>query len=276
MQSQSFDLFLTKTINDLLPKECAKNLSESIRYSLLAPAKRIRPRLLLASAEMLGLNAEDVMPAAAGIEMIHCFTLIHDDLPCMDDDDIRRGRPSNHKAFGEAIALLAGDALVPMALEVFLRCRSSTTLGRDRAIFRFLEASGPRGVIGGQALEFELNEESSQRDLERVHESKTGALFAASILVPMDLAEIEEKSPQGLALSGFSHALGVSFQILDDLDDEGDQRHLNILKHMSRQEAEAWITSRLGEAEKKIVGFFGKKSKELLAVSNELLSRVKT
>ena len=111
--AQALDRHLVSTDGRTPP-----NLEESIRYSLLAPGKRIRPRLALASARLVGLSPQAALPAALAVEMIHCFTLIHDDLPCMDDDDFRRGRPSNHKIYGEGLALLAGDALMMLALDV--------------------------------------------------------------------------------------------------------------------------------------------------------------
>jgi geranylgeranyl diphosphate synthase type II len=196
------------------------NLAEAIRYSLLAPGKRIRPRLAMACARMIGMSMDAALPAALAIEMIHCFTLIHDDLPCLDDDDFRRGRPSNHKAHGEAIALLAGDALMMIALDTFAEAALTAKPAHfARALRRFAWASGPRGVIGGQAAEALLGRGSQLPELQRMHAMKTGALFSAALLMPMDLAGIDETEPRGRAITQFAAALGLAFQVIDDLDD---------------------------------------------------------
>lgn len=209
-----------KLASDRYLETAPPNLAEAIRYSLLAAGKRIRPRLALACARMIGLNPQAALPAALAIEMIHCFTLIHDDLPCMDDDDFRRGRPSNHKAHGEALALLAGDALMMLALDTLTEASPhAQPAAFMQALKRMLWASGPRGVIGGQAAEALLQPGSQRSELERMHAMKTGALFSAALLMPMDLAGILESDPRGHAISRFAAALGLAFQVADDLDD---------------------------------------------------------
>ena len=259
------------------------HLIESIRYSLLAPGKRIRPRLLLACAEMLDLPVKQALPAAAALEMIHCFTLIHDDLPCLDNDDFRRGKPSNHKIFGESTALLAGDALIPLALEVFLDSEAEPRV-LIKALKRLLWASGPRGVIGGQAAEMTLNEHSGLADLKQMHRQKTGALFAAALLIPKDLSGITDQSPQGLAISYFSDELGLAFQAMDDLHDQkqdqipGTQamKPLSILSHLSKAEVCKSTTEALHSAKDRLISLWGVKATPLAEAADEILNQITT
>lgn len=254
------------------------NLAESIRYSLLAPGKRIRPRLALACARMIGLDAKSALPAALAIEMIHCFTLIHDDLPCMDDDDFRRGRPSNHKAHGEAIALLAGDALMMIALDTFCESAEATKPAHfARALRRFSWASGPRGVIGGQAAEALLGPKSKLPDLQRMHAMKTGALFSTALLLPMDLAGILETDPKGQAIARFAAALGLAFQMADDLEDAVQDSGAtpsdptSILFYRDANDARADATSQLQLATEALKAAWGEQaSSELALIAKEV------
>lgn len=196
-------------------------LLESMRYSVLGGGKRIRPRLVLCAAEAVGLSREQALPAALALELIHCFTLIHDDLPCMDDDDFRRGRPSNHKQFDEATALLAGDALIPMAYDVLLDSEArGVASGSVLQAFKTLSwACGARGVMGGQAAESEVVRAPSLAALEAMHFQKTGALFVAALTLPCDLAGISSSDSVYRALRDYGAALGLAFQIADDLED---------------------------------------------------------
>lgn len=255
-------------------KKSPQKLADSVRYSLLAPGKRIRPRLLLATSEMLALNARDLLPAALALEMIHCFTLIHDDLPCMDDDDFRRGRPSNHKQFGESTALLAGDALLAAAFECFLKINvDCPSPAFKSALGRLAWASGPRGVIGGQGFEEELSASSTLVDLQKMHALKTGALFEASILVPMDLAQVSPHSAEGKALSGFAHELGLAFQTVDDLDDkETDPR--SILHYMNEHQAKLQTAQALGQSQAELSRIWGDRARGVLSISNEVYAKV--
>lgn len=253
--------------------ETPPNLAESIKYSLLAVGKRIRPRLMFACAEMLGLSERTVLPAAIALEMVHCFTLIHDDLPCMDNDDFRRGLPSNHKKFGEAVALLAGDALLSLAMEVF--ADSGTLVSNVNfiaALKRFCLATGPKGVIGGQAAEMLLTPKATLKDLERLHEMKTGALFAAALLIPKDLAGISDSSPEGEAIRGFASELGFSFQVADDFSDiEKDSgSQVSILFYLSQDEARELTLKRLTVATKKLFSLWGERANPLINISKEV------
>lgn len=240
IQSKLEECLLSTTV------DVPKNLMESIRYSLLAPGKRIRPRLLLGCAHMLQLQTEQVIYAALSVEIIHCFTLIHDDLPCMDNSDFRRGKPSNHKQFGEGIALLCGDALMTLAWEIFLK----TPLEPKKILLglqRLLQATGANGVIGGQASELLLKPSSTLNDLKKVHQKKTGALFSAAILISKDFQEIPDDSIQGKALIQFAKAFGLAFQIADDLEDQ-ENSPTSITYYLSKEESKKLAKKEIEEA----------------------------
>lgn len=254
--------------------ETPPNLAESIRYSLLAPGKRIRPRLMISCAQMVGLEERCVMRAALALEMVHCFTLIHDDLPCMDNDDFRRGRPSNHKKFGEGIALLAGDALITLAMDVFLDSplESSRVLAGLR---RLVGATGPRGVIGGQASESLLTQNSALKDLRQMHAQKTGALFEAALLIPKDFAGIGDESPEGKSISLFSQTLGLAFQAADDLEDSFDLGPTSILHHLSPTEVARQTLEQIELATQLLFGQWGEKAKGLIQIAEEVAQKIR-
>jgi geranylgeranyl diphosphate synthase type II len=249
-------------------------LAESMRYSLLAPGKRIRPRLSLASARLVGLPAAPATAAALALEMIHCFTLIHDDLPCMDNSDTRRGRPSNHKKFGESTALLAGDALIASAIETFSQAAAHVSAeGFARGLRRLCWAMGPRGVIGGQAAEPLLGPESKLEEVLEMHAAKTGVLFVVSLMIPVDLAGIQ--GPKGDAVLRFARGLGLAFQIADDLDDAQTQQESgdpkNILFHLSTREARELALEALEGGAEELAQSWGKQpAAELLTISGEV------
>jgi geranylgeranyl diphosphate synthase type II len=255
------------------------NLSDSISYSLLSPGKRIRPRILLACGAMIGLPVAELVPAAMALEMVHCFTLIHDDLPCMDDDDFRRGMLSNHKKFGEAIALLAGDGLMALAVDVFLESPVAPQL-MVQGLKRMAWAMGPRGVIGGQAAESLLNAKSTLEDLKAMHRQKTGALFSAAILIPKDFANLSDDSTQGRALRTYADSIGFAFQIADDLEDglsgqDGERDSTNILTYMTQEEAQRLIQESLTEASLGLNQHWGDKSQTLVEIANEVIRKSK-
>ena len=249
------------------------NLADSIRYSLLAPGKRIRPRLSLACAAMLGLPLEAALPPALALEMIHCFTLIHDDLPCMDDDDFRRGKPSNHKVYGEAIALLAGDALMALSTDTYLDCAAVDPTSVIRGLKRLNWAMGPRGVMGGQAREPLLGEASTLSDLRLMHAGKTGALFSAAILMPMELSGISEASREGQALSVFAAELGVAFQVADDLEDGETEATTptSILYYLPKAEARDRTIRALQAAMDSLESIWGDRARSLNRIAGEVI-----
>jgi geranylgeranyl pyrophosphate synthase len=195
-------------------------LLEAIRYSLVGGGKRFRALLLLSSYRAVG-GRGDASPLAAAVEIVHAYSLIHDDLPCMDDDDVRRGRPTVHRAFDERLATTAGVAMVPFAARVAFDGAFSLGLSRDesaRAAHEVMVASGAGGMIGGQLLD--LDSEGKTLDLaglERIHRGKTGALIRTSALLGGMAARGSE--PQLRALSEFGEAVGLAFQIADDVLD---------------------------------------------------------
>ncbi|MGD9647001.1 MAG: polyprenyl synthetase family protein, partial [Pirellulales bacterium] len=159
---------------------CPASLAEAIRYSLLAPGKRLRPLLCIWGAAAVGGNAADAMPAACAVEMIHAYSLIHDDLPAMDDDDLRRGRPTCHRAYGEDVAILAGDALQAMAFEVMARDLSPPAVAA-RCCALLARAAGPCCLVGGQADDLDPDRAATAGALESIHERKTGAMLSVSL-----------------------------------------------------------------------------------------------
>ena len=191
-----------------------KVVYEAMRYSLLAGGKRIRPVLAIKAAEILGISEEQVMPFAAAIEMIHTYSLIHDDLPAMDNDDYRRGRPSCHKQFDEATAILAGDALLTMAFEISSKgaMNADSCLGGIKAINHIAVCAGAEGMIGGQIVDLKAEtEQISESELKYLCERKTGALLRVPCMVAADLAEKNKDYKFSAQL--FEQAFAFAFNI---------------------------------------------------------------
>ena len=202
-------------------------LHTAMRYSLLAKGKRIRPLLCVAGAEAVGGTAESVLPMACALEIMHTFSLIHDDLPAMDNDDFRRGVPTSHKQFGEAVAILAGDALQTLAFSTIATYQTADDPARIlRAMRLFAEASGSLGMGGGQADDIAHEGKPITLEILRhIHERKTGALLIASILTGAILSNATTEQENALHIYG-KH-IGVAFQIVDDiLDVTGDDAKL--------------------------------------------------
>lgn len=196
------------------------SIFEAMRYSVLAPGKRLRPVLCLESCRVLGGNIEDAIPTACAIEMLHAQSLIHDDLPCMDNDDFRRGRLTNHKVFGEATAVLAGDALLSFAPQIIIQ--KSTNLS-DKTKLRLVEeytiAAGAYGLIAGQVVDIESEDkEISSQTLEFIHTHKTADLFKLSLKAGAITAQADEAKIKAMETIG--QKLGFAFQICDDILDE--------------------------------------------------------
>lgn len=201
----------------------------SMRYSLFAGGKRIRPVLCLASAEALDVDPTPYLPIACSLECIHTYSLIHDDLPAMDNDDLRRGKPSNHKVFGEAEAILAGDGLLTFAFELLSNTDISGTINSDdrvRIIQIIAQAVGSQGMVGGQALDIESEGKSIPFEtLQYLHSCKTGALITASVQTGAVIGQASHS--QFEALTVYGKAVGLAFQIVDDLlDVEGTEEEL--------------------------------------------------
>jgi geranylgeranyl diphosphate synthase type II len=193
-------------------------LREAMAYSLLAGGKRIRPILVLLSCEACGGEIEAALPAACAVEMVHTYSLIHDDLPAMDNDDLRRGRPTNHVVFGEGLAILAGDGLLTLAFEV-LASDISPSKTAAACCADLARAAGMAGMVGGQVadLEAEGRAVSSLEELEGIHRRKTGALLACALTLGARAARADNDDLQRLA--SYGRALGLAFQITDDLLD---------------------------------------------------------
>lgn len=198
-------------------------LHEAMRYAVLNGGKRIRPLLAYATAECLGVAAERIDAAAAAIELIHSFSLIHDDLPSMDDDDLRRGLPTVHRQFDEATAILAGDALLPLAFDLIATADSLTDPQRSQLVALIAGASGSLGMTGGQAIDLEAEGTTlSATELETLHNMKTGALIRAAIMCATCVRDAVDE-PGDAALESFAGNIGLAFQIRDDvLDVEGE------------------------------------------------------
>ncbi|MEE0944313.1 MAG: farnesyl diphosphate synthase [Clostridia bacterium] len=204
-----------------------KTVADAMKYSVEAGGKRLRPVIMMMCARMIGLNESDVMPFACALEMIHTYSLIHDDLPAMDNDDLRRGKPTNHKVFGEAMAILAGDALLNFAAET-VSCANYTIPAENiiKGISELYKASGIYGMIGGQVLDIESEgREISIDELKKIHLLKTGALIRAAGRIPCVLADVGTDKLK--AVTAYCDNLGVAFQICDDLlDVYGDSKEL--------------------------------------------------
>ncbi len=198
-------------------------LAESMEYSLTAGGKRLRPILLMAAADAAGGRGEDYLTSACAIEMIHTYSLIHDDLPAMDDDDYRRGKLTNHKVYGAGLATLAGDALLTMAFELLARQQGVSAETLLRVVREVSEAAGANGMVGGQALDLASEGKRIEMDtLRRMHMAKTGALFRAAVRSGAILAGADEAALA--SLTDYAEAFGLAFQITDDiLDVTGDE-----------------------------------------------------
>ena len=213
-----------RALDAALPESTAwpATIHRAVRYSQFAGGKRIRPLLVLAAGEAVGGARSELMPLACAVEMIHTYSLIHDDLPAMDDDDLRRGKPTSHKVFGEAIAILAGDALLTRAFHLLAEVppQADASLLRRRldALALLGEACGTGGLIGGQVLDLESEGKAIPAEaLERLHRAKTGALLGACVRGGAVLGGATENEMR--ALSRYGAAVGLAFQVVDDVLD---------------------------------------------------------
>ena len=193
----------------------AAGLEEAMRYSLLAGGKRIRPVLALATARAVGREPRDFLPLAAALELIHTYSLIHDDLPAMDDDDLRRGRPTCHVRYGEDVAILAGDGLYAEAFRLVLREQEGAPAALLAAVAELADATGVDGMVGGQYIDVR----GKAGDVRRLHELKTGRLIGAAVECVLLLTGAREPSPTLSGFRAFATELGVLFQIVDDILD---------------------------------------------------------
>lgn len=196
---------------------CPKELFEAMKYSLLAGGKRVRPILVLAGYEAVGGESNNVMPVASSLELIHTYSLIHDDLPSMDDDDFRRNKPTTHIAFGEATAILAGDALLTEAFNIISNTKAEPGI-LINVIKEVTHACGPDGMVGGQTIDILMEGEKVEKDkLIYIHTHKTGALIKASVRIGAIMANASEDELDSLTTYGDN--VGLAFQIIDDILD---------------------------------------------------------
>jgi len=223
-------------LEHLLPStdDAPASVHQAMRYSVFAGGKRLRPILALTTHKLVGGAQNDVLDVACALEMIHTYSLIHDDLPCMDDDDFRRGKPSLHKAFNEGIAVLAGDALHALAFEI-LALKAPAKLIQEIA-----QAIGSKGMIGGQVMDLESEgKESTPQEVEYIHQRKTGFLITTAVRAGAICGQAEEK--QLTALTQYGQRIGLAFQIIDDvLDVEG--RYEDLGKAVGADEDRGKIT----------------------------------
>lgn len=212
------DNFLKKYISSKKKqKDCPKDLREAMGYALMAGGKRVRPILSIASYEAAGGKSDSIVPVASSIELIHTYSLIHDDLPAMDDDDFRRNQPTTHKVFGEGVAILAGDALLTDAFNIISKAEAPPKI-LINIISELAYASGPEGMVGGQTVDLKLEGmKAGKKDLHYIHTHKTGALIRASVRIGALMA-----APPGdrlKALTAYGEKVGLAFQVIDDILD---------------------------------------------------------
>lgn len=209
------------TLNKALPPASTmpEQLHEAMRYSCLGGGKRLRPLLVYASGQMMGIEADKLDVPAAAVELIHAYSLVHDDLPAMDDDDLRRGQPTCHKAYGEATAILVGDALQTLAFDTLASATHIEPVQRVAMIQMLSKSSGSLGMCGGQATDmaFEGDSNIAEQALSRMHAMKTGALIWSSIMMPTRMAERDDERDKALAT--FAGHIGLAFQVKDDVLD---------------------------------------------------------
>jgi geranylgeranyl diphosphate synthase type II len=276
-----------RALDQAIPKATTRpqTLHRAMRYSLFAGGKRLRPILVLAAAETISGQSDDAIPLACAVECIHTYSLIHDDLPCMDDDDLRRGKPTSHKVFGEGVAVLAGDALLTIAFELASRCRGWPRYSVADAIHELAYASGSRQLVAGQVVDLECEgKKISAADLRYIHERKTAALITSSIRLGAMSANATPK--QLASLTEFGSALGLAFQVIDDILDitqtseqlgksagkdlKAEKATYPSILGMPKAQAEA---KRLTNKAMNALKPFGKKGESLRAVADYLLDR---
>lgn len=270
------DLFESYFFDKLKNKELVdwpeiNNLFESINYSAFSGGKRFRPLLSLLTAKALGFEAKKALPYAAAVECIHTYSLIHDDLPCMDDDDERRGVPTNHIKYGEDIALLAGDTLLSLAFEILMSSGQP-----DSCILKALKnlshSVGAYGMIGGQILDIKSNKNSNVKQLEKVHELKTGALIYSSVTGTAELLSASQDELDSLAK--YSKAVGFCFQLADDIEDFYDKESTSYINATSFKQTAELLKDKTQQSKEYILSAGFKNPEGLLELADFNYERV--
>ena len=263
---------INKALKDAMvhDQNLQQKIYEAMEYSLYAGGKRLRPVLMLETAKMCGGNTQAVLPFACAMEMIHTYSLIHDDLPAMDNDDLRRGKPTNHKKFGEAMAILAGDALLNKAFETALSAKSENPSLTLRAMAILAGSSGTEGMIGGQVVDIESEgKQIGVSELRYLHQLKTGAIIRSSCTIGAVLSGASEEEIK--AVDEFASSLGVAFQIRDDiLDCIGTEEELGKPIGSDAEEGKNTYVSLLGlEKSKELVAEYSQKAVKALHIFGE-------
>lgn len=260
-----------------------QKIYEAMEYSLMAGGKRLRPVIMLLSGEMCGGNAREILPFACALEMIHTYSLIHDDLPAMDDDDLRRGKPTNHIVFGEAMAILAGDALLNKAMETAL-CSEADSGRIIRALKVLFGSSGTEGMIGGQVIDIQ-NSNMEGDSLFNLHLLKTGAIIRSAGVVGAILSGASDAEIE--AVDGFCMNLGIAFQIQDDILDvkgsvedlgkpigsDADNMKTTYVTLYGVEESERLVKEYTDKAKKSIEECFGNKAMHMISLADYLINR---
>ncbi len=276
-----------RALDRYLPKESVAppTIHRAIRYSLFAGGKRLRPILCLAAAEACGGTIPTALPFAAAMECIHTYSLVHDDLPSMDNDDFRRGRATCHKVFGDGIAILAGDALLTVAFEIAARARPTRRYSTSLTIRELALASGSRKLIAGQVADLEAEGKKTNRaELRYIHENKTAAILTTSVRLGAMSANADPR--QLAAITKFGRSLGLAFQVIDDILDvtqTSEKLGKSAGKDLTAQkatypaiiglEASRAEARRLTNAARKALEPFGLKGEALRQIANHLLVR---
>lgn len=274
-------------LNSFLPKATArpKTVHQAMRYSIFAGGKRLRPILTLAAAEACGGEEKKALPPACSVEVLHTYSLVHDDLPCMDDDDLRRGRPTSHKIYGEGMAVLTGDALLTEAFTILAATPPTTRYSLKDILLEFSICGGSKKLIGGQVLDLEgEGQDLTKAQLIRIHENKTAALLTTSLRLGAMTANATPRQLE--ALTNFGYNLGLAFQVIDDIldvtqsteqlgktagkDEAVDKATYPSIMGLEKSKAEA---RRLTKKSLDALSVFGKKALRLEQIAHYLLDR---